>query len=202
MAAGAHSPGGDGRRRRPSWAFATGRGLSNNLGDTDDAMRLVLVRGLLKGRGWWDQHLMRLQPPMGLYMHWSRLLDGGIAGLEHVFALFVDWPRAEWLTRLIWPVLWIFPAISAMLLLTDRLSERPEGAGGITKVPGAVMIAAPLLPGGLHPLSAIPPRPRGSPRRADDLLLSRAGGRGAAGAESERSDPSRRRHWLRLGDRA
>ena len=41
------------------------------LGDTDDATRIVMVRELLAGRGWWDQHWMRLQPPVGVYMHWS-----------------------------------------------------------------------------------------------------------------------------------
>jgi hypothetical protein len=122
--------------------FRDGPGLSNSLGDTDDAMRVVLVRGLLHGTGWWDQHLMRLQPPIGVYMHWSRLLDGGIAGLESLFALVVDWPRAEWLTRLIWPVLWIFPAVSAMMLLADRLSERTDETWGVVKAPGAVMIVA------------------------------------------------------------
>ncbi len=115
--------------------------LSRALGDTDDAMRLVLVRGLLHGQGWWDQHLMRLQPPMGVYMHWSRLLDGGIAALDWVFTPFVGGPRAEWLTRLIWPLLWIFPAALAMLSLADRLSERANGE----KSGGAVLIATFLL---------------------------------------------------------
>jgi hypothetical protein len=115
--------------------------LNIELGDTDDAMRLVLVRGLLHGQGWWDQHLMRLQPPAGVYMHWSRLLDGGIAALEQVFALFTDWPKAEWLTRLIWPLLWTFPIIVAALALADRLSEGEAGR----KPPGAVLICAFLL---------------------------------------------------------
>lgn len=38
-------------------------GISASLGDPDDAMRLVLVRDLLAGRGWFDQHLVRIQPP-------------------------------------------------------------------------------------------------------------------------------------------
>jgi len=127
--------------------FRDGPDLVRSLGDTDDAMRLALVRELLNGQGWWSQHLMRLQPPTGVYMHWSRLLDGGIAGLERIFALFVDWPRAEWLTRLIWPMLWIFPAVIAMLAAADRLSERPAGApsGPMVKAPGAVLIAAAML---------------------------------------------------------
>ena len=121
-------------------SFRDAWSLTVELGDTDDAMRLVLVRGLLHGQGWWDQHLMRLQPPVGLYMHWSRLLDGGIAALEQFFALFVDWPRAEWLTRLTWPLLWTLPIIAAALAIADRLSEREDG-----RAPGAVLICAFLL---------------------------------------------------------
>src|SRR5258708_7559266 len=49
--------------------------------DTDDATRLELVRELIGGRGWYDQAILRLNPPHGLWMHWSRLLDGGIAAL-------------------------------------------------------------------------------------------------------------------------
>lgn len=52
--------------------------LPNALGDTDDATRLVMVRDMFAGHGWWDQKITRLQPPVGLYMHWSRLLDGGL----------------------------------------------------------------------------------------------------------------------------
>jgi hypothetical protein len=121
--------------------FRDARGLAWSLGDTDDAMRIVLVRELLNGQGWWAQHLYRLQPPVGVYMHWSRLLDGGIALLERFFALFVSWPKAEWLTRLIWPLLWVFPAAAAVLAVTDRLSERGPGI----KRPGAALICAFLL---------------------------------------------------------
>jgi hypothetical protein len=117
--------------------FQQAHELSGALGDTDDAMRLVLVRELLNGQGWWDQHLMRLQPPLGVYMHWSRLLDGGIALMERGFALFAP-TRAEWLTRLVWPLLWIFPAAAAVLSLSDRLSERGPGESA----PGAVLACA------------------------------------------------------------
>jgi hypothetical protein len=115
--------------------------LARTLGDTDDATRIVLVRGLLNGQGWWDQHLTRLQPPVGVYMHWSRLLDGGIAAMERLFALVVDWPTAEWLTRFTWPLLWVFPAAVGVLTVADRLSERSSGL----KTPGAVLICALLL---------------------------------------------------------
>ena len=35
------------------------------LGDSDDAMRLVEVRALLDGRGWFDLHEPRIAPPTG-----------------------------------------------------------------------------------------------------------------------------------------
>ena len=100
------------------------RELGLGYGDTDDAMRLVFARQLLHGRGWWDQLQTGLQPPMGLYPHWSRLLDGGIAAMERVFAWFVSWRDAETATRFLWPLLWIFPAAAATLLATRRLGER------------------------------------------------------------------------------
>ena len=90
-------------------------------GDTDDATRLVAVRALLDGRGWWDQLITRFQPPVGLYMHWSRLLDGGIAGLDRLFRLGLSADDAEFATRFTWPLLWIFPAALASLMTARRL---------------------------------------------------------------------------------
>jgi hypothetical protein len=100
------------------------RELGLGYGDTDDAMRLVFARQLLHGRGWWDQLQPGLQPPLGLYPHWSRLLDGGIAAMERVFAWFVSWNDAETATRFLWPLLWVFPAVLATLLATRRLGEQ------------------------------------------------------------------------------
>src|SRR6476646_6389434 len=52
-----------------------------NLGDTDDNMRMMQVRGLLHGQGWFDLRQYRLNPPFGANIHWSRLVDLPIAGL-------------------------------------------------------------------------------------------------------------------------
>ena len=91
------------------------------LGDTDDAMRLVLMRDLMAGRGWYDQLVMRLQPPVGVYMHWSRLVDGGLAALTWLFRPFVSQDTAEYWTRHVWPALWTIPAIGAALAIARRL---------------------------------------------------------------------------------
>jgi len=104
------------------------------LGDTDDAMRLVMVRDLLHGRGWYDQWIGRLQPPQGIYMHWSRLLDGVLAGLIWLFERVMSPQGAEQAVRLIWPLAWIFPAVTCGLLIARSLAGRP-----------AVFVAAVLL---------------------------------------------------------
>ena len=51
-----------------------------SLGDTDDNMRLMQVRALLDGQGWYDLRNYRLNPPVGFDIHWSRIVDLPIAG--------------------------------------------------------------------------------------------------------------------------
>lgn len=43
--------------------------------DPDDLLRLVQVRDLIAGQGWYDLHQYRITPPDGILMHWSRLVD-------------------------------------------------------------------------------------------------------------------------------
>ncbi len=59
------------------WSDIRGFGL----GDTDDNMRIMQVRGLLHGQGWFDLRDYRMNPPYGANIHWSRLVDLPIAGL-------------------------------------------------------------------------------------------------------------------------
>jgi hypothetical protein len=105
------------------------------LGDTDDALRLVIVRNLLTGGHWFDTHIERLQPPAGLDMHWSRLLDGAMALVYGGFALVVPAETAELLFRLIWPLLWVFPLTLGAVLAARRL-------GGSTAVLAAATFVA------------------------------------------------------------
>ncbi len=100
------------------------KNLSNGLGDTDDAMRLVIVRDLLAGQGWYDQVVHRLSPPQGVYLHWSRLLDGGVAGTIGILRLFTSPANAELAARYAWPLAWIFPGVVAALALARNLGAR------------------------------------------------------------------------------
>ena len=72
------------------WA-ETGR----TLGDMDDAMRLVELRGFIDGDSWFNLHEPRLGPPEGYDTHWSRLIDAGLAGLLWLFGLFTGPAMAE-----------------------------------------------------------------------------------------------------------
>src|ERR1700704_7183794 len=60
-----------------------GFGRGNEM-STDDAMRLVEVRDLLAGQGWFDLTQYRLDPPAGGVMHWSRIVDVPIAFLIQI----------------------------------------------------------------------------------------------------------------------
>jgi len=136
--------------------FADWRGLGVSLGDTDDATRLVLVRGLLHGQGWWDEHMMRFQPPVGVYMHWSRLLDGAIAAVDWAFHQLLPGPTAETVTRFVWPLLLIFPAALAVLMIARRLGRDSAGQdlmGGAAVFAAAVVLILdlPLYTSQFHP---------------------------------------------------
>jgi hypothetical protein len=63
-----------------------------SLGDTDDNMRMMQVRGLLAGQGWFDLAQHRLA---GSNIHWSRLVDLPIAGLILVLRPFLVGAAAE-----------------------------------------------------------------------------------------------------------
>lgn len=76
-----------------------------SLGDTDDNMRLMQVRALLDGQGWYDLRNYRLSPPRGFDIHWSRIVDLPIAGLILLLRPLVGVAEAEKLAAGIAPLL-------------------------------------------------------------------------------------------------
>ncbi|MBL1255552.1 hypothetical protein [Methylocystis sp. Sn-Cys] len=73
--------------------------------DSDDAMRAVQLRDFLAGQPWFDLTAYRLDPPGGLPMHWSRIVDVSLAGLDLLFSRFLAPEYAERATRLVFPFL-------------------------------------------------------------------------------------------------
>ena len=72
--------------------------------DTDDAMRMVQVRDLMAGQSWFDMVAHRLNPPEGLLIHWSRVIDVPLVGLIAFLRLFTTAEAAERLARLVFPL--------------------------------------------------------------------------------------------------
>ena len=69
------------------------------LSDTDDNMRMMQVRALLHGQGWFDLRQYRLDPPFGANIHWSRLVDLPIAGLILLLRPLIGGANAEQVTH-------------------------------------------------------------------------------------------------------
>jgi hypothetical protein len=101
------------------WAlFALASGVSSfpnaiGLMSTDDSMRLVEVRDLLAGQGWYDLLQRRLDPPAGIVMHWSRLIDLPIAVILTLSGAVLAPDAALKLTLTLWPELLLLPTLLA-----------------------------------------------------------------------------------------
>ena len=101
------------------WRWPAVRTLG--LGDTDDNMRLMQVRALLDGQGWFDLRQYRLDPPRGADIHWSRLVDLPIAGMIVVLKPWVGTFWAERWAAGIAPLLPLGVAMLAIGHATRRL---------------------------------------------------------------------------------
>ncbi|MCB1446798.1 MAG: hypothetical protein KDJ87_13670 [Rhizobiaceae bacterium] len=92
--------------------------------DPDDTMRLVEIRDYLAGQGWFDLGQRRLGPDGGTLMHWSRLVDGPIAGLIGLFGLFLGPRQAEAAALAVWPLLLVLPLMGSTALAAYRLGGK------------------------------------------------------------------------------
>lgn len=95
--------------------------------DTDDALRMVEVRDLLAGQSWFDLTQYRMTPPVGIAMHWSRLIDAPLAGLILLFRPFATELSAEALAATIWPALLLLPTWLAVGRMAQRLADAQAG---------------------------------------------------------------------------
>ena len=91
-----------------------------NLGDTDDNMRMMQVRGLLHGQGWFDLRQHRL---IGSNIHWSRLVDLPIAGLIMLLSPFIGGAAAERWAVGIAPILPYLLLLFSVALTVRRLID-------------------------------------------------------------------------------
>ena len=111
---------------------------------TDDAMRLVQVRDLIGGQGWFDLFQYRLNPP-GTLMHWSRVIDAPLAASILFLRPLIGTHGAETVTLFLWPVV----LLAAALVLVAGISR--QMSNGVTNSQiAAVMLAALSAPALIH----------------------------------------------------
>lgn len=89
--------------------------------DPDSFLRLVQVRDLLAGQGWFDLLQRRMDPPDGALLHWSRLIDAPIAGLVLLGVFFGDGER---FAMTVWPVLLFLPMMGSAAAIASILGGR------------------------------------------------------------------------------
>lgn len=100
--------------------------------DPDSLLRLVQVRDFLAGQGLRDLVQQRLDPPAGLAMHWSRLIDVPIAALVAALAPFAG-GKAEAMAMTAWPLLLLLGFVAAATWTAVSL------AGAAAALPAAVL---------------------------------------------------------------
>lgn len=91
------------------------------LSDTDDNLRMMQVRALLKGQDWYDLRQYRLNPPLGADIHWSHLVDLPIAAIILIFKPFLGGAIAEKIAIAIAPVIPLGVAFAGLGLTVRRL---------------------------------------------------------------------------------
>jgi hypothetical protein len=113
---------------------------------TDDAMRLVEVRDLIAGQGWFDLTQYRLDPP-GVSMHWSRVIDAPLAALILVLRPLAGAQGAEAIILVLWPTLLFGAALLLVAAIARRMSD--DDNRHQTQV-AAILLAALSVPALIH----------------------------------------------------
>ncbi|RUU59176.1 GtrA family protein [Mesorhizobium sp. M2C.T.Ca.TU.002.02.1.1] len=97
--------------------------LANYGADNDSMLRLVEVRDLLGGQGWFDLHQYRMGTSGGFVMHWSRLIDTPLALIIRAFdALGASPATAERAAQIIWPTLLYGLTIFVLMRASQRFA--------------------------------------------------------------------------------
>ncbi|MCR9138772.1 MAG: hypothetical protein NXI27_22410 [Alphaproteobacteria bacterium] len=74
---------------------------THSVAGIDDLARLAQARDFASGQGWFDLLQTRLNPPEGIWMHWSRFVDAPIAALLWLGELL---GVGDALALMVWPV--------------------------------------------------------------------------------------------------
>jgi len=137
-----------------SWPSIQDVWNSGAFANTDDAMRMVEVRDWLAGQAWFDLHQYRLDPPGGVQMHWTRVLDLPLGLLVRFFSTFLSVDQAERLTRIVFPLALHGALFAAVASLARKLAGPSAMMPAVAMIvlTGAVLVQ--FQPGRIHHHSA------------------------------------------------
>jgi hypothetical protein len=100
--------------------------LADSNGDNDSLLRMVEVRDLIAGQGWFDLMQYRMGLDGGFLMHWSRLVDAPIAAIVMALtALTGSQATGELVASVLWPSLLLGVGVF-LLLRVARFAHGPE----------------------------------------------------------------------------
>lgn len=119
------------------WALAAailvaGAGVAafqQDFSEPDNAMRLVRVRDMLAGQGWFDSVQHRLNPPEGTPMHWAQWIDALLAGPIMVLKPLIGQQSAEIVMAFAWPL----GLLGLFMLLVVRISGEIGEQSGLRR---------------------------------------------------------------------
>lgn len=114
--------------------------------DSDDALRLVQVRDLMAGQGWFDTTQYRIDPPDGGMMHWSRLIDLPIALGIRFLMLFVEQPVAERFVLALYPMVLLGLLFLVVKLWLSAFASRPLTHVGLIVLATSVTMLVQFAP--------------------------------------------------------
>lgn len=117
------------------------------LPDRDDMMRLLGVRDLLAGQGWFDPTQYRYLPPEGVPMHWSRLVDLPFALGMSTLAPLIGGGSAESVVVASWPLL-LFALYAGLIGWGAWRLFGPMAAGFAVFVAGQMIVFSDLFAAG------------------------------------------------------
>ncbi len=97
--------------------------LHSSNGDNDSLLRIVQVRDLIAGQGWFDLTQYRMGLDGGFVMHWSRIVDAPIAAIV-IAGTWLSGSQAigEAVALILWPIL-LFASALFLVLRSARLAH-------------------------------------------------------------------------------
>jgi hypothetical protein len=109
--------------------------------DNDDTLRLIQVHDFLAGQNWFDLRQVRLDPPEGGDIHWSRLSDIGLIIPVAVARLFVSDLWADRIAVILYPGLILLTILWSMV----RTARDVFGAHTVLPVIFATLTSGSML---------------------------------------------------------